>query len=156
MGLFISLITIKTLLCTCMFSTDEKSIRDIIRRADLIIYAKAVPVSGAKIYNNSTVFVEQINFEIKSVLKGSAEKKTMFKSSEQSCAAHFRIGENYIVFAFKNSQNGELETGGCQSVSEWTKNDPENPKSSMEEEKRFFELIKALIVKEVKTKLTKG
>lgn len=150
MGLLISLLTIEPLLCTCIFRTDEPSIKEMIARADLIIYAKTVPDRDAKIYMDSTVFVEQINFEIKSVFKGEAADNIRLKNSTKGCGAHFRKGENYIIFAFKNSQSGEFETGGCQSISEWTKNDLENPKNALSAERRFFSFLKDLITKEVK------
>jgi hypothetical protein len=153
--ILLTLVTLKTLACTCIFRTDEKSIKRIIREADLIIHATALPnkeIGHVKIYRDSTISIDQVKFNVKEVLKGKASAYIDLDQSENYCAASFRNGETYLIFAFYNKKSKKFETGACLSISEWTKRDLEYPNNTMKEEKKIFAYLKHLIVSKGRNK----
>jgi len=141
--------TVKAISCTCSFGVDEKSIKERIAKADFIVYATALPdknLSKIKMLGDSTVFVEEIVFEVNKVLKGNPTSSIKLRQSRNHCDAYFRIGEIYLIFAYHNSETKILETGACESLSEWTKPNTRDPDRPMTKEKELLRFAKQLIV----------
>lgn len=109
--------------CTCFFSPDKKSIKDYIRKADVVIYAMVMPDSLNKNVQvgDSTLHVTEVVFKILKTWKGKQLITGRFKAEQDPCAdAGYVVGERYIIFGYLNKETGYLETNNCNSLCEKT------------------------------------
>ena len=124
--LVLVLLTTKSLGCICWFSTDRKSVKERIEKADIIVYATAVWDNKDEGKNVDSIrYITDIAFEVDQVWKGEKITKVKFDPKKRPCEdASYKIGERYIVFGYINQETGKFEANICTSLSEETRPDP--------------------------------
>lgn len=159
-------VTVNSFACICWFSTDKKSVKDKIAKADVILYAMAMPDSlNENIQSgDSTLHVTEVVFKIIKLWKGKELVTGRFKARRYPCeGAGYRVGERYIIFGYLNTETGQLETNNCTSLCEETTPDPRDKikmkspdfdlakyQQATEEMKQVFEAVEKLIDKRTK------